>query len=50
MRKLSLPAMILIALSCTATHAEDWPQWRGPELNGTSREKNCRYGGARRRI
>lgn len=39
MRKLSLSAVILITLSCAAIRAENWPQWRGPELNGTSREK-----------
>jgi outer membrane protein assembly factor BamB len=30
---------LLLALSLWATAAE-WPQWRGPELNGTSPEKN----------
>lgn len=40
MRKTILPTVILIALSCTFVRADDWPQWRGPELNGTSREKN----------
>ncbi len=24
---------------CTALHAENWPQWRGPSLNGASNEK-----------
>ncbi|MCX6905706.1 MAG: hypothetical protein NTW03_19940, partial [Verrucomicrobia bacterium] len=23
-----------------AAHAENWPQWRGPRLDGTSLEKN----------
>ncbi len=40
MRKPILPAVILIALSCTVIHADNWPQWRGPEFKGTSREKN----------
>ncbi|HWT03554.1 MAG TPA: PQQ-binding-like beta-propeller repeat protein [Pyrinomonadaceae bacterium] len=38
MRKPILSAVILIALSCAFVRADDWPQWRGPELNGTSRE------------
>ena len=32
-----------LALACLftlAAHAENWPQWRGPALNGTSPEKN----------
>ncbi len=40
MRKKILPAVILIALACAAVRADNWPQWRGPELNGTSREKD----------
>lgn len=40
MRKPILPVVILFALSLTCVRAENWPQWRGPELNGTSREKN----------
>ncbi|HYG82916.1 MAG TPA: PQQ-binding-like beta-propeller repeat protein [Pyrinomonadaceae bacterium] len=39
MRKTILPAVILVALCCAFVRAENWPQWRGPELNGTSREK-----------
>jgi outer membrane protein assembly factor BamB len=39
MRKPILTAVILVALFCTFVRAENWPQWRGPELNGTSREK-----------
>jgi outer membrane protein assembly factor BamB len=30
----------VLALSCTLTLAENWPQWRGPLLNGVSNEKN----------
>ena len=30
----------LIALSVTTTLADNWPQWRGPYLNGLSAEKN----------
>jgi outer membrane protein assembly factor BamB len=32
-------ALFIIALSFPGL-AEDWPQWRGPSLNGTSTEKN----------
>lgn len=33
--------MVSIALACLApAHAENWPQWRGPSLNGISGEKN----------
>ena len=31
---------ILILVSITVTYAENWPQWRGPNLNGVSNEKN----------
>jgi outer membrane protein assembly factor BamB len=31
---------ILFALFISPLTAEDWPQWRGPMLNGTSSEKN----------
>ncbi len=41
MRSKSILAfIILLILSHTFARAENWPQWRGPELNGTSREKN----------
>jgi outer membrane protein assembly factor BamB len=33
-------AAIAISMLITAVHAEDWPQWRGPALNGVSGEKN----------
>ncbi|HZI87298.1 MAG TPA: PQQ-binding-like beta-propeller repeat protein, partial [Pyrinomonadaceae bacterium] len=29
-----------ILVSISAVYAEDWPQWRGPSLNGVSNEKN----------
>src|SRR5712692_6090011 len=35
----ALVAVSLAALGRTAT-AENWPQWRGPSLNGTSSERN----------
>jgi outer membrane protein assembly factor BamB len=32
---------LLLAMSMSATlHAENWPQWRGPEGNGVSQEKD----------
>ena len=34
-RSLLLPALLIFH---TALHAANWPQWRGPELNGTSPE------------
>jgi outer membrane protein assembly factor BamB len=37
--RLSLVTLLLAAFSPLA-HAADWPQWRGPDLNGTSPEKN----------
>jgi outer membrane protein assembly factor BamB len=41
MRRL-LPLIVVTAALCTAgtATAEDWYQWRGPEQNGVSREKN----------
>ena len=38
MRKHSLSALALLALVAAAAPAADWPQWRGPELRGTSPE------------
>jgi hypothetical protein len=38
MRKHSLFALALPALVAAAAPAADWPQWRGPELRGTSPE------------
>ena len=39
MNSISL-ALSLALLSGSAVFAENWPQWRGPELNGISPEKN----------
>lgn len=39
--KFILYAMILLVLSHAPAFAGNWPQWRGPELNGTSRERNA---------
>lgn len=38
MRKLGVLAVFLFSL--TVVQAENWPQWRGPALNGVSNEKN----------
>ena len=31
---------VIILLAATMVRAENWPQWRGPRLDGTSTEKN----------
>ena len=31
---------VVVMLSASVTYAENWPQWRGPALNGVSGEKN----------
>lgn len=41
MLKPILLGVVLIAFPLTAVYADNWPQWRGPELNGVSREKNA---------
>ena len=38
MRKHSLAALAVLALLSATAPAADWPQWRGPELRGTSPE------------
>jgi outer membrane protein assembly factor BamB len=36
-----IPSVLtLLMFSITIAHAENWPQWRGPSLNGVSNEKN----------
>ena len=40
MRKRIPGVLAVIILSLTVTNAENWPQWRGPGLNGISTEKN----------
>ncbi len=40
MRKRSLGVVALVVFSFAVAHAENWPQWRGPSLNGISNEKN----------
>jgi outer membrane protein assembly factor BamB len=32
--------IVSLALTTGCAHAEDWPRWRGPDLNGVSRETN----------
>lgn len=33
-------SLCAVAILTTSTRADDWPRWRGPDLNGISREKN----------
>ncbi len=40
MRKQVILTLVLIFLSIARTSAQNWPQWRGPFLNGVSTEKN----------
>jgi outer membrane protein assembly factor BamB len=40
MRKRGFFAFVFALLSTTVILADNWPQWRGPHLNGTSSEKN----------
>jgi outer membrane protein assembly factor BamB len=39
MRKRTLGVLALVLLSFAIVQAENWPQWRGPGLNGLSNEK-----------
>jgi outer membrane protein assembly factor BamB len=40
MRKRIFGTFAVIMFSLTVVYAENWPQWRGPNLNGVSSEKN----------
>src|SRR5882724_10863705 len=40
MRKRIFGTFAVVILSLTIAYAENWPQWRGPNLNGVSAEKN----------
>ncbi|HSD46013.1 MAG TPA: PQQ-binding-like beta-propeller repeat protein [Pyrinomonadaceae bacterium] len=40
MRKRILGIVAVLMLSLSVARAENWPQWRGPNLNGLSNEKN----------
>lgn len=40
MRKRIFGALAVVIFSITIAYAENWPQWRGPNLNGVSAEKN----------
>ena len=35
-----IAALALVAAAATTVGAVDWPQWRGPNGNGVSAEKN----------
>jgi hypothetical protein len=38
MKTCSIIAVVLISLAAAPSHGEDWPGWRGPRGDGTSRE------------
>jgi hypothetical protein len=38
----TLGVLTLLLLSFAVGHAQNWPQWRGPSLNGVSNEKKLR--------
>ncbi len=40
MRIVKFTFIFFLLLGMPAAHAGDWPQWRGPHFDGTSREKN----------
>jgi outer membrane protein assembly factor BamB len=40
MPKVSIAAALVLSGMLTVVRAENWPQWRGPSLNGVSGEKN----------
>ena len=40
MRTRALLVTFILATTTAAVRAENWPQWRGPSLNGVSTEKN----------
>ena len=40
MRERVFGVLLLLAFVFSVTRADNWPQWRGPNLNGTSSEKN----------
>jgi outer membrane protein assembly factor BamB len=40
MHKLTFKVLVMMLLSASIAYAENWPQWRGPSLNGVSNEKN----------
>ena len=31
---------VILVVAFLPVHAEDWPQWRGPSMNGISNEKD----------
>ncbi len=39
-RRILISVIVLFYSSITFARAENWPQWRGPSLNGISTEKN----------
>ncbi len=39
MRRLLLPALFAFVGISLIAHADDWPQWRGPDRTGISKER-----------
>ena len=37
-RTIPAGALFMVAFSAALLAADNWPQWRGPELNGVSKE------------
>ena len=40
MKHRALQVIVFLLLASAVVNAENWPQWRGPSLNGVSNEKN----------
>jgi outer membrane protein assembly factor BamB len=40
MKRRTVHILTFIMFSISVAHADNWPQWRGPSLNGVSTEKN----------
>ena len=40
MHRKTAGALFVLALPISVAYADNWPQWRGPNLNGVSNEKN----------
>jgi hypothetical protein len=40
---------VVVLLVGSVAQAENWPQWRGPNLNGVSGEKTYRSSGPRKK-
>ena len=40
MSRKALALLLLVLFSSSVAYADNWPQWRGPTMNGVSAEKN----------